>query len=255
MIVSDCSKYSSVAQCALWWERTKTGPLAELLSVWNLDERDLVLGAESDDELLVSLLLASLVEDTHVCLAAVESLGSLTETAGKTIVHQGELENTLESIQNGHLSLWCLLSRDLDLILNLDGWVLLFYVRLLNLVSWLCWYSAVATAHRVAPAWIEVGYPLLQIDFINPLEGIQYIPSCMDFRVMSKDPRSWLVEVLLTLPSCRTKKCVPCLAYRSALAILSADSHTTAERQIFGRRTFRSPLDNDNRLVPSLRGM
>ena len=132
MIVSQCSMYSNVAQCALWWERTETGPLAELLSVWNLNERNLVLGAESDDELLVSLLLASLVKDTHVCLATVESLGSLTETAGKTIVHQGELENTLESIQNGHLSLWCLLSRDLDLILNLDGWVLLFYVRLLN---------------------------------------------------------------------------------------------------------------------------
>ena len=116
-------------------ERTKTGPLAELLSVWNLDERDLVLGAESDDELLVSLLLAGLVEDTHVCLATVESLGCLTETTGKTIVHQGKLEDTLKGIKDGHLSLWSLLSRDLDLILNLDGWVLLFYVRLLFGVS------------------------------------------------------------------------------------------------------------------------
>ena len=112
------------------WVRTETGPLAELLSVWNLGERDLVLGAKGDDELLVSVLLAGLVEDTHVCLATVESLGSLTESAGKSIVHQGKLENTLESIQNGHLSLWCLLSRDLDLILNLDSWVFRFYVRL-----------------------------------------------------------------------------------------------------------------------------
>lgn len=125
-----CDRKCARRDCAWLWVRTETGPLAELLSVWNLDERDLVLGAKGDDELLVSLLLAGLVEDTHVCLATVESLGSLTETAGKTIVHQGKLENTLESIQNGHLSLWCLLSRDLDLILNLDSWVFRFYVRL-----------------------------------------------------------------------------------------------------------------------------
>jgi hypothetical protein len=41
--------------------------------------RHLVLGAESDDELLVSLLLAALVQDTHVSLTAVEGLGGLTD--------------------------------------------------------------------------------------------------------------------------------------------------------------------------------
>jgi hypothetical protein len=101
-----------------------------LLSIRNLDQRDLVLGAQSNDQLLVCLLLASLVENTHVCLASVESLGGLTETTGKTIVHQGELENTLEGLENGHLSLWCSISRNFDLIGLGDNGGIIFYVRL-----------------------------------------------------------------------------------------------------------------------------
>lgn len=98
---------------------TETDPLAEHLSVGNLDEGDLVLGAESDNELLVSLLLAALVEDTHVGLAAVEGLGSLTETAGKTVVNERVAENTLQGILNGHLTLGGI-GGDLDLILLLN---------------------------------------------------------------------------------------------------------------------------------------
>jgi hypothetical protein len=64
-----------------------------------------VLGAESNNELLVRLLLASLVQDAHVRLATVEGLGSLTETAGKTVVDESELENTLEGLKDGHLAL------------------------------------------------------------------------------------------------------------------------------------------------------
>src|SRR5689334_922303 len=62
---------------------TETSPLAELLAVGHLDERDLVLRAEGDDELLVGLLLARLVEHAHVRLPPVESLGRLAETAGE----------------------------------------------------------------------------------------------------------------------------------------------------------------------------
>jgi hypothetical protein len=87
-----------------------------------------VLGAEGDDELLVSLLLALLVEDTHVSLAAVEGLGGLTETAGETVVHEGELQNTLEGVQNGHLALGGI-GGGLNLLGDLGG-VVLFYVRL-----------------------------------------------------------------------------------------------------------------------------
>lgn len=110
--------------------RTETGPLAELLAVLNLDQGDLVLVAKSDDQLLVGLLLAVLVQDTHVCLTAVEGLGSLTETAGKTVVHQSQLQDTLEGIENGHLALGGV-GGNLDLIGDLGG-VVLFYVRLLG---------------------------------------------------------------------------------------------------------------------------
>lgn len=85
-----------------------------------------MLGAKSDDELLVGLLLAGLVEDAHVRLAAVEGLGSLTETASKTVVHESKLENTLQGVQNGHLALGTGIGRNLDLI-DVGG---LFYVRL-----------------------------------------------------------------------------------------------------------------------------
>lgn len=88
-----------------------------------------MLGAESDDKLLVGLLLASLVEDAHVGLAAVEGLGSLTETAGKTVVHEGELQDTLEGVKNGHLALGAGIGGNLDLLGHLGG-VVLFYVRL-----------------------------------------------------------------------------------------------------------------------------
>lgn len=91
-----------------------------------------MLGAESNDELLVGLLLASLVEDAHVGLAAVEGLGSLTETAGKTVVHEGQLQNTLEGVQNGHLALGASIGGNLDLLGHLGG-VVLFYVRLQQL--------------------------------------------------------------------------------------------------------------------------
>jgi hypothetical protein len=89
-----------------------------------------VLAAKSDNKLLVSLLLACLVQDTHVSLASVESLGGLTETTGKTVVHQGELENTLEGVQDGHLALGGGVRADFDLIrcLDLDWGSWLFYV-------------------------------------------------------------------------------------------------------------------------------
>lgn len=100
-------------------ELTETSPLAELLAVGDLDQRDLVLAAESDDQLLVGLLLASLVEDAHVGLATVKGLGSLTETAGKTVVDEGGLEHALERVEDGHAAASGV-SGDLDLLDGLD---------------------------------------------------------------------------------------------------------------------------------------
>jgi hypothetical protein len=100
-------------------ELTETSPLAELLAVGDLDQRDLVLAAESDDQLLVGLLLASLVEDAHVGLATVKGLGGLTETAGKTVVDEGDLEHALERVEDGHVAAGGV-SGDLDLLDGLD---------------------------------------------------------------------------------------------------------------------------------------
>ena len=105
-----------------------------------------MLGAESDDELLVSLLLAGLVQDTHVGLAAVESLAGLTQATGKAIVHQRQLQHTLQGVQDGHLALGGGIGRDLDLFGDFGS--VLFYVRLrlktacvslgLSIESWYC---------------------------------------------------------------------------------------------------------------------
>lgn len=78
-----------------------------------------MLRAESLNKLLVRILVAVLVENGHVGLAAVEGLGSLTETAGKTVVNERVAENTLQGILNGHLTLGGI-GGDLDLILLLN---------------------------------------------------------------------------------------------------------------------------------------
>jgi hypothetical protein len=87
--------------------RTETSPLAKLLPIRYLDQRNLVLAAQRNDELLVRLLLASLVENTHVCLATIEGLGRLAETTGKSVVDKSELEDTLEGLENAHLAFAC----------------------------------------------------------------------------------------------------------------------------------------------------
>lgn len=61
-------------------------------------------------------------------LASVEGLGGFTETTGKTVVHEGELQDTLEGILNGHLALRGI-GGDFDLLGGF-GCVILFYVRL-----------------------------------------------------------------------------------------------------------------------------
>lgn len=79
---------------ALAVEHAQTGPLAQHLSVRHLDQGDLVFRAQRDDQLLVRLLLARLVEHAHVRLASVERLGRLAQTAGETVVDQGDAEDT-----------------------------------------------------------------------------------------------------------------------------------------------------------------
>ena len=82
-------------------ELTETGPLAELLAVGDLDQRDLVLGAQRHDELLVCLLLASLVEHAHVRLSPIQRLAGFTQTASETVVDESVLQDLLCSPENG----------------------------------------------------------------------------------------------------------------------------------------------------------
>jgi hypothetical protein len=91
-----------------------------------------VLGAQGNDELLVCLLLAGLVENAHVRLTTVEGLGGLAQTTGKSVVDEGELENTLESLKDAHLALTAgSIGRDLDLGGRADlGLGIVFSVRL-----------------------------------------------------------------------------------------------------------------------------
>jgi hypothetical protein len=93
-----------------------------------------VLGAESNNELLVGLLLAGLVENAHVGLAAVEGLGGFAQTARKSVVDQGELEDTLQGVENGHLAL-ASIGADFDFDLTDLGDLGLFSVRLQLRVS------------------------------------------------------------------------------------------------------------------------
>lgn len=111
-------------------QHTETSPLAELLAIRDLDERDVVLAAESDDELLVGLLLACLVQDAHVGLSTVEGLACLAQTAGETVVDEGDLEDSLEGIEDGHAAALGGVGGDFDLIGRDDFLGGLFSVRL-----------------------------------------------------------------------------------------------------------------------------
>jgi hypothetical protein len=114
-------------------KRTETSPLAELLAIGDLDERDLVLGAQGDDELLVGLLLAGLVEHAHVRLAAVERLGRLAQAARQSVVDQRQLEHALERLEHRHLALTRGIGGNFDLGGRADlGLGIVFSVRLLG---------------------------------------------------------------------------------------------------------------------------
>jgi len=83
---------------------TETSPLAELLFIGHLDEGDLMFGTESDDELDVGIFLAVLVEYTHMGLLAIERTRRLSQAASQAIVDQRNLQHTLQSIDDTHLT-------------------------------------------------------------------------------------------------------------------------------------------------------
>jgi hypothetical protein len=84
---NDARAVNNLPSITLTIQNAKTGPLAQLLSIGHLDERDLVLGAQGNDEFLVGFFFAGFVEDAHVCLATVEGFGGFAQAAGKTVVN------------------------------------------------------------------------------------------------------------------------------------------------------------------------
>jgi hypothetical protein len=79
-------------------EHAQTGPLAQHLSIGDLDQGDLVLRAQRDDEFLIRFLFAGFVQDAHVGLATVEGFGGFAQATGKTVVDEGELEDSCTTL-------------------------------------------------------------------------------------------------------------------------------------------------------------
>ena len=77
----------------------ESDPLADHLAISDLDEVDLVLIAESLDELDVLRLGASFVQDAEMGLTLVKGLGALAQTTSKTVVDHGLLQDLFKSLQ------------------------------------------------------------------------------------------------------------------------------------------------------------
>lgn len=89
------SAADDLAGIALTIDFAQSCPSTENLGISDLDEVDLVLGAQSLDKLDVLRLSAALDENSKVSLALVQGLGTLAQTTGETIVHEGILQDLL----------------------------------------------------------------------------------------------------------------------------------------------------------------
>ena len=61
-----------------------------------------MLPTQRHHQLLVRLLLAPFVENTHVRLAAIEGFAGFAETAGEAVVDEGEFEDAFQGFQHAH---------------------------------------------------------------------------------------------------------------------------------------------------------
>lgn len=86
-----------LARVAFLVDLAQASPGTEHLSISNLDQVDFVLGTKRLDELDVLGFGAGLDEHAEVSLALVQSLSALAQTTGEPIVHEGILQNLLQS--------------------------------------------------------------------------------------------------------------------------------------------------------------
>ena len=84
---------------------TQPSPLPQHLPIGHLDQRDIVLPAQCNHKLLVSLFLARLVQHAHVGLSSIERFGSFAEAAGEAIIDEGEFQDTFQGFKGG-LRVW-----------------------------------------------------------------------------------------------------------------------------------------------------
>lgn len=94
----DARATNNLAGVAFTVNLAETGPGSEDLGISDLDQVDLVLGAESLNELDVLSLSAGLNEDAKMGLALVEGLGGLTKTTGETVVDESVLQHLLMNV-------------------------------------------------------------------------------------------------------------------------------------------------------------
>ena len=95
LLDDDARAADDLARVALAVDRAEASPCAENLGVSDLDEVDIVLGAESLNELQILRFSDGLDENAQVRLALVESLRTFTETARETVMDEGVLQDLL----------------------------------------------------------------------------------------------------------------------------------------------------------------
>lgn len=87
-----------------WWGKpTQAGPLAQQLPILHLDQRNAVFRTQRNYKFLVGFLLAALVEDAHVRLAAIQRFTRFPQPASEAVMDQGQLEHTFQGIVDRHL--------------------------------------------------------------------------------------------------------------------------------------------------------
>ena len=91
----DARAADDLAGVALTVDLAETSPGAQDLRVTDLDQVDLVLRTESFDQLDVLGLRARLNENAQMRLTLVERLRALAETASKTVMDEGVLQDLL----------------------------------------------------------------------------------------------------------------------------------------------------------------
>ena len=92
---NDARAADDLARVTLAVDLAQASPGAENLCVTDLDQVDFVLRAQGLDELDVLGFGARLDEDAQVRLALVKRLRALAETASKTVMDEGVLQDLL----------------------------------------------------------------------------------------------------------------------------------------------------------------